>query len=282
MTDRLGLLLNHFELKARVFQNGPLCQIAAYDGAGSAGHLHVLREGAMRLRTAGARTMTLRVPSLIFHPRPVAHRLEPLDSDGVDLVCATVDLGARLQSPLTQGLPPVVVLPLAQHGSLDATLRVLFAEAGNPASGQLAVLNRLFEVVVVLLLRHLLDEGLVSTGVLAGLADSRLARAIQAMHLNPAQTFTLDSMAHSAGMSRSRFALKFREVVGQTPHGYLTAWRLSLAQSLLYQGKPVNIVASEVGYESASALARAFHAKLGISPTDWMRREIEMAAHGPT
>lgn len=277
MQDRLAALLNRFELRARVFQTGALCQAVRFDAAQGLGHIHVLRRGVLKVVTAGARPRTLAEPSLIFYTRPVTHRLLPHGPEGVDLVCATVEFGALMHNPLTQAVPPMVVLPLSQQGTLSDALNLLFREAASIHCGRQAVLDRLSEVVIVLLLRHLMDQNLVSSGLLAGLAEPRLAKAINAMHAHPARAWTLDDLAREAGMSRARFALRFRSTVGQTSGKYLSDWRISLAQSLLRKGKPVKVVASEVGYESASALARAFTARLRISPMTWARRE----ASGP-
>ncbi len=272
MQDRLAALLNRFELRARVFQTGALCQAVRFDATEGVGHIHVLRRGALKLVTAGARPRTLAEPSLIFYTRPVTHRLMPHGPEGVDLVCATVEFGALMHNPLTQAVPPVVVVPLCRDGALSDALNLLFREAAAIHCGRQAVLDRLSEVVIILLLRHLMDQNLVSSGLLAGLADPRLAKAINAMHAHPARPWTLDDLAREAGMSRARFALRFRSTLGQTSGKYLSDWRISLAQSLLRKGKPVKVVASEVGYESASALARAFTARLRISPTTWARR----------
>jgi AraC-like DNA-binding protein len=72
-------------------------------------------------------------------------------------------------------------------------------------------------------------------------------------------------------MSRARFALHFQQVVGQTPMDYLTGWRVGLAMAELRRGRPVGQVAQQVGYASASALARVFGARLGVSPMAWLR-----------
>jgi AraC-like DNA-binding protein len=48
-----------------------------------------------------------------------------------------------------------------------------------------------------------------------------------------------------------------------TPGSYLGEWRLGVAQSLMRQGKPVQLVSDVVGYGSASALSRAFRAHSG-------------------
>ncbi|MCY1460446.1 RCS-specific HTH-type transcriptional activator RclR [compost metagenome] len=72
-------------------------------------------------------------------------------------------------------------------------------------------------------------------------------------------------------MSRAAYAAHFRAVIGQTPADYLLSWRISLAQKRLREGRPITLIADEVGYESPSALARAFRRKTGCSPRDWMK-----------
>jgi AraC-like DNA-binding protein len=79
-------------------------------------------------------------------------------------------------------------------------------------------------------------------------------------------------LAALAGMSRASFAAHFHDVVGATPADYLVGWRVSLAQKRLREGRPMALIADEVGYESPSALARAFRRKVGASPSEWLRQ----------
>jgi len=72
-------------------------------------------------------------------------------------------------------------------------------------------------------------------------------------------------------MSRSAYAAHFRTIVGQTPAEYLLSWRISLAQKLLRDGRAINLIAADVGYDSPSALARAFRRKTGVSPREWTK-----------
>jgi AraC-like DNA-binding protein len=89
------------------------------------------------------------------------------------------------------------------------------------------------------------------------------------MHEKPALEWTLDALAAEAGMSRSVFAIQFRDTVGCTPGVYLQRWRLGLAQQALRQGRPLKLIAQEVGYGSEAALSRAFKAQSGLSPREW-------------
>ncbi len=274
MDDRLLEVLKHFELRARVFQNGPLCHSASFDAADSLGYIHVLQQGTLRVESPSHPTMLINEPSLFFYMNPTSHHLLP---HGVDtqMVCASLEFGTGLDNPLARALPNAVLLRLSDLPMLDMTLQVLFTEADELHCGRQAVLDRLIEVVFIQVLRDLMDQQRLQVGLLAGLAEPRLAKAINAIHREPALNWSLEDMAATAGMSRARFAARFREVVGITPGSYLGEWRLGIAQSLLCQGKPVQLVSDVVGYGSASSLSRAFRAQTGQSPTEWVRQYHE-------
>ena len=272
MEDRLVWLLNYFELRARVFQAGPLCHSARYDEEDGVGYLHVLRSGALTLKTAGQPRVELKEPCLVFYMNPTGHHIQPA-ARGVDMVCASFDFGAGRGNPLGPALPDVLVLKLVDMPTLDTLLELLFQEASAQHCGRQAVLDRLSEVVIVQLLRDLMDRQRLEVGLFAALAQPKLARAINAIHAEPARPWTLEELSEVAGMSRARFAVRFRDTVGTTPGSYLTAWRMGIAQTLLRKGKSVQWVADEVGYASASALSRAFTAQLGLSPSDWKKRQ---------
>jgi len=271
MDDRLVELLKHFELRTRVFQAGPLCHSASFDAADGQGYIHVHQKGTLRVVSPGHPTLLINEPSLFFYMNPTRHRLLPKDRE-VEMVCASIEFGTGLRHPLARALPEVVLIRLCDMPSLDMTLQVLFREAGEQHCGRQAVLDRLVEVVFIQVLRDLMDQQRLQVGLLAGLAEPRLAKAINAMHADPARNWSLDELAATAGMSRARFAARFRDIVGLTPGSYLGEWRLGVAQSLLRQGKPVQLVSDRVGYGSASALSRAFRAQVGLTPTEWVKQ----------
>lgn len=272
MNDRLVELLKYFELRARVFQAGPLCHSARYDAAEGWGYIHVQQRGRLEVRSPAHAPLLIDEPSLFFYMNPTSHRLLPKDRD-VDMACATIEFGAGLRNPLARALPEVVLIRLRDLPTLDMTLKVLFREAAEQHCGRQAVLDRLIEVVFIQVLRDLMDQQRLRVGLLAGLAEPRLAKAINAMHAEPARAWSLEQLAATAGMSRARFAATFRQTVGTTPGSYLAEWRLGVAQSLLRQGKPVQLVSDVVGYGSASALSRAFRAHTGQTPTQWVKHD---------
>lgn len=271
MDDRLVELLKCFELRADTFQAGPMCHSAAYDAGGGSGHIHVVRSGKLRVENTGEAPFIVTEPSLIFYLNPTTHRMTPVDGE-VDLVCARIEFGVGVHNPVARALPDMVLIKLQDMPALAMTLQVMFRESAEHHCGRQAVLDRLLEVVIIQVLRDLMDQNRLETGLLAGLAEPRLARAINAMHANPGMAWPLEDLAAEAGMSRARFAATFKSVVGMTPGTYLSEWRLGVAQSLLRKGKPVQLVADEVGYGSASALSRAFRAQTGKSPREWLKQ----------
>lgn len=270
--DRLAHLLEHFALRARVFHSGLVCGSELFDGSDGVGHLHLLRAGTIELQDAQGRTLQrLEQPSLVLYPRPLAHRLATAPDASAELVCASVSFGGGGADPLSAALPNPLVLALNDAPALGQLLQLLFDEAFDERCGRSAALDRLSELLVLQLLRIVLAGAGARIGVLAGLADPRLSKALVAMHAQPAEPWTLQRLAERAGMSRARFALRFQQVLGQTPMDYLAGWRIGLAMSALRRGRTVQQVAEQVGYGSASALARAFNARVGAAPLAWLR-----------
>ena len=116
----------------------------------------------------------------------------------------------------------------------------------------------------------LIQENLIPTSAIAGMADSKISKAIEAMHSQPGQSWNLDQLAQEAGMSRARFANHFKEKVGLAPITYLTELRINLAMQQIQQGKPIKNLHRELGYTSASSFTRVFQQKNGVSPKEWL------------
>jgi AraC-like DNA-binding protein len=111
-------------------------------------------------------------------------------------------------------------------------------------------------------------------GWFRALADPRLARAIGAIHADPARRWTVADLAALAGMSRTVFAVRFRGIVGQTPVDYLAGWRMRLAADRLQRtGESVANIGFSVGYESEAAFSTAFRRLTGHTPIQH-RREV--------
>lgn len=273
--DRLQGLLSRFSVRAQVFHSGPLCGINDFADNGL-GQLHLVRRGPLEVRHAGE-VVQVDEPSLLFYPRPLAHRFISDERAGADMACANLAFGSGAalpvrsdaHHPIARSLPPFLCLPLAALPGAAPVLELLFDEAFAQRCGRQVLVDRLFDAVLVLLLRHLLDSGHVRDGPLAGLGHPQLAKALVAMHDEPASPWTLETLAARAGMSRSRFAEVFSQVVGETPAAYLAQYRITLAKDALLRGEGLERIAQQVGYGSAAALSRAFSGVCGAAPREW-------------
>lgn len=275
--DRLSSLLERFHVRAHLFHAGPLCGTTKFAAREGRGFLHVLRRGEMVVthsaRAGVPRKLAVQAPCLLFYPRPLAHNFHNAPAEGSDFVCATLDFDGGEAHPLARALPPLVVLPLDAVEGLEQSLALLFAETTRALCGHRLLADRLFEVVLIQLLRWLLDhpqESELSPGLLAGLGDAKLARVLVAMHERPGDPWTLDRMAREAGLSRSVFAQRFKAVVNATPADYLASWRLTIAQAELRKGASLKTIADALGYANASALSRLFAQKIGMSAREWL------------
>ena len=275
--DRLSGILERFRLRARLHHAGALCGLHHFDAGEGHGYLHVLRRGQPAVSHPGARevpqALHFEQPTLLLYPRPFTHHFHTPPDEGADFTCARLDFEGGAEHPLARALPPLIALPLARVEGLGLALELLFAETDRPRCGHRLLVDRIFEVVVIQLLRWLLDhpqEAGVRPGFVTGMAHPGLARALIAMHDAPGEGWTLARLAACAGMSRTAFAVTFRDVVGQTPADYLSDWRVALAQTRLRAGQPVKAMAEELGYAHPSALSRAFGARVGMSPRQWL------------
>lgn len=269
--DPLAPFFERFSLSARMFYSGRLCG-RTVDQDERTGYLHVLRKGSLKVIQPNGRQIVIDTPSIVFFPRPYRHRLYGSEQEGAELVCATVEFGAGMLNPLTAFLPEPLILSLDTLPELASALQLLFSEATSKLPGRQTAVDRLFEYVLVLLMRSAMNAHLVDSGVLMGLSDSRLSKAIEVMHKRPETSWSLEQLAQTAGMSRARFAAEFRRIVGMTPFDYLTSWRLGVAQSMLRKGHSLKLIASAVGYANATSLTRVFTQQLGMSPTEWLSR----------
>ena len=171
-------------------------------------------------------------------------------------------------------LPPVVHLRTeSDKAALRWTLERMMQELRDPQPGNFLVAQQLAYMMLVLALRLHLAEGLRGgVGWLFALADKQMSAAINSMHDDPAHRWTLQELGKCAGMSRSTFALKFKQTVGESPMEYLTRWRMLLAgDKLTNSSDSISVIALSLGYESESAFSTAFKRMMGCSPRQYSR-----------
>lgn len=273
LSDGISRLLDHVGMRAHTFYAGPLCGLHDFRADEGGGHLHVVRAGSLRAVQAGHQPLQIDEPALLFYPRPLDHRLDVPDRIAADVLCASVRYDAGMDNAITQSFPDVVAIPLGGETGLAPILALLFAEAGAQHTGRQVMLDRLCDVLLIQIVRHVVGNGRIRQGILAGLAHPRLGKVLVELLDAPGKDWTLDVMAEQACQSRNVFARSFKEVVGVAPAAFLAQIRIGLAQRLLAKGRPLTLVAEAVGYGSQPALSRAFIRETGIAPSEWLRRQ---------
>jgi AraC-like DNA-binding protein len=172
-------------------------------------------------------------------------------------------------------LPPIVhIRQEADQAALRWSVERMMHELQNPQPGNFLVAQHLAHLMMIQALRIHLAEGMQGgVGWLFALADKQIGAAIGAIHADPAQRWSLQTLAERAGMSRSSFAEKFKTKVGVAPMDYVTRWRMLLAGDRLANGAdPVSVIALSLGYESESAFSTAFKRVMGCAPRRYARR----------
>jgi AraC-like DNA-binding protein len=275
--DILTYLLSHFSLKAGVFYTGPICGVHDFEEDTTQGHVHLIHRGLVKISGPNIPSaIVINEPTVLFMPRPDKHRLEISEGEEIQALCGTIHFGYSQKNPISDSLPAILAAPLSALTNGVQVTDLLFSEAFEQPEGRQGTLDRLCEILIMKLLRHGMAEGLIHGGVLAGLLDTKLSKALLEIHEHPARAWTVANMADAAGMSRSRFAEHFNRVLGESPADYLTSWRIITAQQLIRQGMQIKQVCGEVGYGSASAFNRAFSRKVGCSPSQWLKQHTDL------
>lgn len=202
------------------------------------------------------------------------------------LISGRFDVSASHAAQLFRALPPIVNVPstTGQAGVLRWSLEQLATEIGQEQPGSALMATHLLHCMLVQVLRlHLETSTDLAPGWFLALYDKQIGLAIRAIHADPAQRWTLEELARIAGMSRSSFAQRFRELEGTTAIGYVTRWRMLIAANRLRESnESVSSIAFSLGYESESAFSTAFKRTMSCSPRQFRRQSVTPDAGGQT
>jgi AraC-like DNA-binding protein len=256
---------------------------------------HAVTSGELRLESDGTDPRVLRSGDVALVPHGDGHRLRSapgtIAPNVMDLphhfsneryavlrhgsggaattvLCGAVQFDAWAAHGVVAQLPPVLHIAASPRTeSMQATMRLIAAEAHELRPGGEAVLTRLSDVLVVQAVRSWLEnDPAARTGWLGALRDPQIGRAIAAVHRDPARAWTVASLAAEVPMSRSAFAARFTALVGEPALGYVTRRRMQVALERLHADAPVAEVAGRLGYRSEAAFSRAFKRVTGSSP----------------
>lgn len=178
--------------------------------------------------------------------------------------------------PISGGLLADVLPPLihVKGSSRQATVLhwlvdQLVHEQAAERPGSTLVSAQLAQLIFVQLVRAHLETSTeqLTSGLLRALSDPLITPALRLMHGKPGHVWSLNELAQASAMSRTTFALHFKQAAGMTPFAYLTEWRMHLAERALREDDTaVFSIAQALGYTSESAFSNAFKRFFGKSP----------------
>jgi AraC-like DNA-binding protein len=238
---------------------------------------HVVTAGQCWLEVEGANSCHLRPGDLALVPHGEGHRL--VGAAGVTAV-KLFDSPRELVSDRYEilrhgggGESTTVICGVVRW--IQSTLRFMAAEARELRPGGETVITRLADILVIQAIRSwIARDPAAQTGWLGALRDQQIGRAIALVHRDPARNWTVASLAMAVGMSRSAFAARFSQLVGEPAVRYVTRWKMHAALMWLKEeNAALSEIASRLGYESEAAFSRAFKRFVGISPGAARRRE---------
>lgn len=247
------------------------------------GSFHLIDSGCCWVRSpALPAPVQLSTGDLIVFPRGSAHTLcssagEDGPGDGFStLICGEFEFANAQRNPVVQALPAAFVVRADEGGEAFRDLgRVLSHCARRGLPGQRVLMNKLADSLFVMAVCVYAERAGDPRGLLAALAEPRLARALAALHAEPGRDWRLDALARIAGMSRTAFAGEFSALLGISPIQYLTQWRIAEARRLLHDRRlSVAAIAERLGYQSEAAFRRTFKRIEGVGPGEIRRSAV--------
>lgn len=202
--------------------------------------------------------------------------------DRVELICGAVQFEHPAAANLLGVLPAVIHVRNDQStptSGIRGMIDVMGGEARELRAGGETIVTRLCDIVVIQAIRFWLEhDPQAQTGWLGALRDDQIGRSIAAVHREPGGNWTVASLASVALMSRSAFAARFAELVGEPVLQYVTRWRMVVAVDRLRDPRTsIAHVAAMLGYESEAGFSRAFKRTVGYPPSHARRPSTDDA-----
>ena len=266
-SDLLSHVLSQIHLTGDGVYSRTLAETEQLELDVDAAHILIVTQGALHIEGDDQTTKVMAAGDLALLPRGTGDlRLLASGSPATVVVCRFWFDPESLRS-MVFALPRCIDIRQAESGGwVEGIVHFLLIETDDVQPGAALMISRLIDLVVIRTLRTWVQQGR-SSGWLGGLSDARIARVLKAIHEQPMQRWSIESLAGLAGMSRSSFCARFTALVGRSPLRYHNEWRLGLARDMLAKRSArVGEVGLCIGYESEAAFSRAYKALFGHSP----------------
>lgn len=240
--------------------------------------LHVMLDGAAWLHAAGSSApMRLEAGDIALMSRGEHHALAPATAT-CRVVSGAYQLWHTPLHPVFSELPAWSIRHGDRANSLapvELTVALLAEEAAGDALGRETAVHALLDLLFTRVVRELVEQrGLSTPGVGHAMRDPQVREALVLLHDSPSADWTIDRLGAAVGLSRSAFAERFKDIVGEPPLTYLRTLRLQRAMRLLTESRDgLDVIAQRVGYGDAFAFSKAFKKATGMSPGEFRRRD---------
>jgi AraC family transcriptional activator of mtrCDE len=195
---------------------------------------------------------------------------QPGETPEVVQICGFFNASFGPAIGLFRDLTTPVIEQFKPTDRIDEKLREAMAELLDQEVGMGAMSAALLKQVIISLLRRLIGSSQNWTEWFSVLSDRQITRAFADMIARPSAPHTVQSLAQTAGMSRSAFMSRFTAVLGRAPMSMLRDLRLrQAALDLSTTTTPIEVIAHNAGYESRSSFARRFAKVYGKDPTEY-------------
>ncbi|MCY7297285.1 AraC family transcriptional regulator [Alteromonas sp. a30] len=285
--DALSSVMKQLGLSANVYVSGEFCGAWAVDSSGSRKMpFHLISKGEAWLHLPEKEPVKMNEGSLVLFPHDNKHiiassvdapdpdlinaEFDTPDGTGTHMICGFFEFKNKTAWPLLDSFPDWLILDMSSIGKatyLKNIIELLIAELDTNEPGMYAAIENLAHLLFTQIIRQQIRADQLQSGLLFALFDSKISRALSAIHNNPESSWSLDSLAATCALSRSAFAQKFQDLVGMSAMKYLTHWRMQQA-TLLLESSQLSIaeIAERCGYESEPAFRKAFRNTTGNTP----------------
>ena len=276
--DAFSNVLDMLRLRGTSVAVGTLSARESLRYSESAPCIYVVQSGQFNLTTASSKIKTKAQSGdviLMVHGAP--HQLVNTSEEPANYIRGEFDFDSIFATRFLAALPAVIALKRPSHKNhewVDVCCAFMAFEAAHGYAGSTAMISRLLDLLFIRTLRSWASESSLGHGWVSAAADPRIGKILAAIQDNPSKPWSLLEFASVAGMSRTAFASRFLEVIGQSPIAYLNQWRLDVAADLLRsQNLSISSLIAHVGYTSESAFGRDFKTRHGQSPLQWRRSQ---------
>ncbi len=245
------------------------------------GDIALLVHGDAHRLSCGASATAVPI-HLVWSPASASARTAVVPPAPLRLARIELSFEDKKQNPVVSALPTMVRLTNESGQTprwFEPVLQLMICEAASDLPGSESILCRLGDVLMIQLVRGHLQRveshppsSAACPGWLAAISEPQIGSALGLIHESPAEPWTVAGLAARVGMSRSAFAARFAQLVGEPPLHYVTRWRMQKAATMLRAStSTLADIAARVGYESEAAFSKAFKRWAGVAPGAFRR-----------